>query len=1193
MSIFKDTFRGYVRDQLATREALIDIGNTNDSGKRTNRGKEQSFQLHNGTTEEIQPGAYYSYTLNKQCGIRMTSLVDYVSDVNLEIGGYGVSGDAGFARLKGASLSQNFILEGGVLSDFARNIKGEKKVKRATTPRESFPRPGLKTNLGYGDLALGSDATSDGYGIVPMPGITNATIRTKSAYGSLREAKINFECHNKRQLEVLEMLYMRPGYMSLVEWGWSPFINNKGNIISDLRLVEDALRLSPSESLIYTNDCTEMMIYNAINRLKEQQSGNYDGFLGFVKNFGFKAREDGGFSCFTEMISMGEVIESLKSSNISTFGPTDEDNDILRENKKTSSDGKTSPADNKITTNFGNQHGGGSGNYQYNPTKKTSISLDDFNKASLNVFPSYNGLQGLTKSLKNYATFNSFTLSSVTTSDYDLTNSNNVEGELLYNDELEDIFPELSDDYVENASENKKNEEIASGKVSSLGSAQNNAGYGISKYHTKTYLRDLLRFQAETVQASLLKKLSLNSPEELRNYLIPRGGFQTDKAGKIKKSTATKGVWVAPIGLNNNYYAQLRNDQPYIRWDAFCILINDALIPSNEKRKNPINIISDRIYDLDNNQSRLDPLTFAPITEYNAKTKTNSIIDFSTDANVCILPLQFYAVGDNMIEGTLGYKPDLTTFPSNYIVGLFEKTFSNPVREIIYNEKPITTDTIILPKQAKRRIGNIFLNLNMIDEIATKNADNEDYTIGNFINDIWGKVNKVCPNHNFVLVDDKESTNIYIIDLPVDSTEVPLNLHTFIPFSNKNILRNFEYTSNIPSAMSTTIAIGAQNPKSIQDIDGVTFAAFNRSIKNRLASTDITPNFEKTRADIEAEVSKQTKLTKQLKIKLDGYNNQFFRNLSLEANDQILQGGNISGTLREYQKMKTYISVALDTPTTFNSVIPLEFSTTLDGISGIVIGNMFKVQKDRLPKAYSKANIGFIVFNEEQKITAGGDWTTDISGKMTILPDPTKKRAPLEDYNTQLEEEYKESEQSKKISALQMNFLLSSVEITPLTDGKSPGEESLKIIISTEAALTISPAPSYAINEYGANVESIIPNRAGGGKTNRTNEYEFIVSKASFLGSMDAKSVRVQNLSVPKITSISFSDFDSTSSSAKIIITTQKIDEDLGRARLPGEEQKPPVYLSNPPIIITLSSFQTTIKDTENNLTSLVPNLSV
>jgi hypothetical protein len=49
-------------------------------------------------------------------------------------------------------------------------------------------------------------------------------------YGSLREAKVNFVCHNKRQLSALEILYMRPGMPVLLEWQWSPFIDNDGLI---------------------------------------------------------------------------------------------------------------------------------------------------------------------------------------------------------------------------------------------------------------------------------------------------------------------------------------------------------------------------------------------------------------------------------------------------------------------------------------------------------------------------------------------------------------------------------------------------------------------------------------------------------------------------------------------------------------------------------------------------------------------------------------------------------------------------------------------------------------------------------------------------------------------------------------------------------------------------------------------------
>ena len=65
-------------------------------------------------------------------------------------------------------------------------------------------------------------------GIRPMAGITNVSIQNKGAYGSLRQATVSFQCWDIKQLDILEQLYMRPGYTVLLEWGWNPYIDNTG-----------------------------------------------------------------------------------------------------------------------------------------------------------------------------------------------------------------------------------------------------------------------------------------------------------------------------------------------------------------------------------------------------------------------------------------------------------------------------------------------------------------------------------------------------------------------------------------------------------------------------------------------------------------------------------------------------------------------------------------------------------------------------------------------------------------------------------------------------------------------------------------------------------------------------------------------------------------------------------------------------
>ena len=77
-----------------------------------------------------------------------------------------------------------------------------------------------------------------------------------------------------------------------------------------------------------------------------------------------------------------------------------------------------------------------------------------------------------------------------------------------------------------------------------------------------------------------------------------------------------------------------------------------------------------------------------------------------------------------------------------------------------------------------------------------------------------------------------------------------------------------------------------------------------------------------------------------------------------------------------------------DSTPSVSAVIPLKFDAKLDGIGGIVIGNVFKVKKDRLPIGYQGDDIAFAVMTENQKITVGQDWVTEFSGQLILLDLP-------------------------------------------------------------------------------------------------------------------------------------------------------------------------------------------------------------
>jgi len=291
MSIFKSTFKQYVKDQLRTRE-----------NARNESGRTQSKNIQ---------------YLNSRTGwIRLTSSVDIDPDSEL----------AAKLGLKNNALAKKYILQGGVLY--------EKNNKFAL-------RRGLGSGGGsYGDKLLGGPNSNwkqggrQELGIRPMPGITSISVKSKTAYGSLREGIINLTCWSVSQLEELELLYMRPGYAVLLEWGSSLYLDNNSSLVTN----------SPYINILdVTNtNLSKNKIYESIFQKQKETSGNYDAMFGLIQNFSWSSRQDGGYDCIITIISIGEVMESLKINYVSTNNGLVLDNiskltgnkeDILRELK--------------------------------------------------------------------------------------------------------------------------------------------------------------------------------------------------------------------------------------------------------------------------------------------------------------------------------------------------------------------------------------------------------------------------------------------------------------------------------------------------------------------------------------------------------------------------------------------------------------------------------------------------------------------------------------------------------------------------------------------------------------------------------------------------------------------------------------------------------------------------------------------
>ena len=207
----------------------------------------------------------------------------------------------------GNLLAKNFVLFGGVSTQTVQeNEEGDILSERSI----------LKAGLNNNNSILGNQAYGLGgleFGQVPMPGITQANITHKNR-GSLREAQITLRAYNTTQLDILDLLYLRLGYTVLLEWGHSIYMSNNGSLKN---FGKDIQTLS-SEFLQSTTKNNISDYYEGLRKIGDKQleaEGNYDAMLAKITNFNWSFNPDGSYDINITLISIGDVIESLKLNN--------------------------------------------------------------------------------------------------------------------------------------------------------------------------------------------------------------------------------------------------------------------------------------------------------------------------------------------------------------------------------------------------------------------------------------------------------------------------------------------------------------------------------------------------------------------------------------------------------------------------------------------------------------------------------------------------------------------------------------------------------------------------------------------------------------------------------------------------------------------------------------------------------------
>lgn len=294
-NIVGEPFKDYVKTQINRRQKI--------HGKKTRNSTEISY-------------------LNSR-----TSWIKLVSGTKIEMERLNMLPNLSETQknsLMGLGLAQKFVLFNGTspidqswdeekMADARKkgmNVNAKTLEKAGTRIQDAYSKFTLQQKKGFtGDNGAYFSGIGNGkydFGIVPMPGIESVNVKSMDM-GSIKRATIQLKAYNKQQFDIIDILYLRLGYTVLLEWGDSHYINNKDGKI-------EKLETTLLEKLFFKHGFATNY-YNLLDVLEKERknySGCYDALVGKITNFKWTFNPDGTYSITLDVISLGDIIESLK-----------------------------------------------------------------------------------------------------------------------------------------------------------------------------------------------------------------------------------------------------------------------------------------------------------------------------------------------------------------------------------------------------------------------------------------------------------------------------------------------------------------------------------------------------------------------------------------------------------------------------------------------------------------------------------------------------------------------------------------------------------------------------------------------------------------------------------------------------------------------------------------------------------------
>ncbi len=302
MALIGNGFQSWLKKQIGVRQRTLGQGLTNKKNFNNSLPDSNSAFLNSSPWIRLMSSVNLSTPTDQE---RKDSSVPADVKTVLEI----LKSKPEFAdvanNLGGDRLAKKFILHNGVVTK-GYGAEGmysgnSNKGDDGNAKRIRYPFGGA---YGFG----GGAELESGRGYVPLPGIVNAEFSFKND-GALSQATINVKAYSQFQFQIIDVLFQRPGYTVLMEFGHSIFLDNDGN--TQYAGEGDYATTEPF-SLIFKSKQQQYKLASAIQKEKQKWCGNYEANFMRITKFNWKFNPDGTYDITINLIGTGDIINSLK-----------------------------------------------------------------------------------------------------------------------------------------------------------------------------------------------------------------------------------------------------------------------------------------------------------------------------------------------------------------------------------------------------------------------------------------------------------------------------------------------------------------------------------------------------------------------------------------------------------------------------------------------------------------------------------------------------------------------------------------------------------------------------------------------------------------------------------------------------------------------------------------------------------------